>query len=111
MACVRFRRGKWVVDFRDQWGKRKWLAYPGTPEGETAAKAECERIKLHGAPAINPGITLGDYITEHWLPVLRKRVDPRTAAGYELNARVHISAALKKTRPAEITYTHLTLPT
>jgi len=107
MACVRFRRGKWVVDYRDQWKRRKWVSFPGTPEGEAAAKAECARLERDGTPGIVPGITLGQYMERHWLPVLRKRVDPLTVRGYELNARKHLPDSLKRMRPGEVTRAHL----
>jgi integrase len=103
MACVRFRRGKWVVDYRDKWGKRKWRTFPGTPEGQIAANAECERIGRDGAPGVAPGITLGSYIEEHWLPVVKRRVDVLTAVNYETNARTHIPASLKRAKLASIT--------
>ena len=32
MGCVRFRRGKWVLDYRDQYGKRKWETSKFTQE-------------------------------------------------------------------------------
>ena len=36
MACVRKRRGKWVVDFRDQHGKRHWETYRTKKEADDA---------------------------------------------------------------------------
>lgn len=44
---------------------------------------------------ISPEITLGAYIAEFWLPVLRKRVEPNTVQSYELDARNHLPAELK----------------
>jgi integrase len=36
MACVSKRRGRWVVDFIDLNGKRRWITMP---EGSTKKKA------------------------------------------------------------------------
>lgn len=44
---------------------------------------------------INRDITLREYITAHWLPVLRKRVEPNTVGSYSTDARVHIPDDLK----------------
>jgi len=29
MACIRKRRGKWVIDYRDAMGKRRWETVEG----------------------------------------------------------------------------------
>jgi integrase len=39
MACISKRRGRWVIDFYDQHGKRRWITLP---EGTTKAKAKEE---------------------------------------------------------------------
>jgi integrase len=36
MACVRKRRGKWVVDYRDPAGKRRWETYETRKDAEAA---------------------------------------------------------------------------
>lgn len=46
-------------------------------------------------PEITPEITLGEYITSFWLPVLRRRVEPSTLDSYVLDAKTHIPPELK----------------
>ncbi len=45
MACIRRRRNRWVVDYYDQSGKRRWLTLPeGTTRNEANEKlGEIER--------------------------------------------------------------------
>jgi integrase len=107
VSCIRIRRGRYVLDYRDQWGKRTWLSFPLTDDGKAAAEREKERIDLGGTPGINPRITLGEYITEHWLPVVRQRVDALTARSYELNAHVHIPQAVKRAPVVEVSRAQL----
>jgi integrase len=47
MACVRKRRGKWVLDFRDQHGKRHWQTFA------TRREADAGLIRIGGAIARN----------------------------------------------------------
>ena len=37
MACIRKRRGRWVIDFYDQYGKRRWQTLA---EGKTKGDAK-----------------------------------------------------------------------
>lgn len=39
MACITKRRGRWVIDFYDQHGKRRWVTLP---EGTTKTRAKEE---------------------------------------------------------------------
>jgi hypothetical protein len=41
MACVKRRRNRWVVDFRDQDGKRRWQSYKTRDEADTALSTRC----------------------------------------------------------------------
>lgn len=102
MACVSVRRNRYVLDYRDKWGRRRWLSYPLTDAGRGAAEAERARLE-RGSSEIEPGITLGAYITEQWLHVIRKRLDVLTYKAYEINARCHISNDLKRRRLSEVT--------
>ncbi|MBI4527182.1 MAG: hypothetical protein HY695_25590 [Deltaproteobacteria bacterium] len=42
MACIRKRRGKYVVDYRDNLGKRRWITH------DTRKDAEKELGKILG---------------------------------------------------------------
>lgn len=43
----------------------------------------------------DPDLTLGEYISTYWAPVMRQRVEPNTASSYEQVARIHLSDDLK----------------
>ena len=45
MACVVKRRGKWVVDFRDQHGKRRWETYETRKQADDALAKRIAEVK------------------------------------------------------------------
>ena len=45
MACVKRRRNRWVVDFRDQDGKRRWQTYSTRDEADTALSKLVPAVK------------------------------------------------------------------
>lgn len=45
MACVRKRRGKWVVDFRDQTGARRWRTFDTRKAAEDAMTELRKQVK------------------------------------------------------------------
>src|SRR5687768_11972651 len=47
MACIRKRRGKWVIDYRDTEGKRRWKTIESTRKD---ADEELARIVNAGRP-------------------------------------------------------------
>ncbi len=63
MACIRKRRGRWIIDYRDASGKRRWE----TIEGNRAdAEEKLARIISDGKPVRNTKLTFGEY-KEQWL--------------------------------------------
>jgi len=95
-----------VLDYRDKWGRRRWLSYPLTAEGLGAANADLERLAGSGL-GIDPVMTLGRYIKEQWEPQVKQRVEEHTFRAYSMNARVHIPEALKRMRVHEVTRVHI----
>jgi hypothetical protein len=41
MPAVAYRRGRWLVDYRDKYGTRRWLAVEGD---RNQAEAELKRL-------------------------------------------------------------------
>lgn len=107
MACISERRGKLVLDYRDQWGRRHWVTFPLTEEGRSAAEDELRRVETGKGSGVDHATTLGRYITDHWAPIMRTRLDVRSAVAYELNARLHIPETMKKLRVHEVTRAHV----
>lgn len=62
MACVRKRRGKWVVDWRDYLGVRRWLSF----EAEDVLADEVKERRQAAPPVVDPNITLIDW-SQRWL--------------------------------------------
>jgi integrase len=92
MACIRKRRGRWVIDFYDQHGKRRWKTLK---EGRTKKDAAKELRKVEDT------VEKGDYLS-------RKDIPP--FVGYDDEVRgVHVVGAadmwleLKKLKRREST--------
>lgn len=91
MTCVRLRRGRWVVDYLDHAGRRKWKTFAGTEEGHEQAiveKVRIDRMKRRGIPEEDESITFGEA-WEKWLRLKRQGCLPETADAYERAGRVH----------------------
>jgi hypothetical protein len=80
MACVRKRRGRWVADYRDQFGRRRWITCD-TKEAAQDAADEGRRATRAGRPSpLDPEILLRDFVP-YWLKIVTARdVDPATVA-------------------------------
>jgi len=89
MACVRRRRGRWVVDYRDTSGQRRWVTCSTKREAE---KVLAEKLREAGQPTkavVEMNITVADYAVR-WLSLLENNVKPRTLRSYEENLRIHL---------------------
>lgn len=79
MACIRKRRGKWVVDFRDQSGRRHWKTF----STQKAAKDGLTELSKHvkDGTYVNPA-TLPSFekVARDWLDA--KRDHPRATWDY-----------------------------
>jgi len=63
MACIKKRRGKWVVDYRDTSGKRHWITVDG---GREDAELELARIVGTGKKSVNRKTSFSEWADE-WL--------------------------------------------
>jgi len=89
MACVRRRRGRWVVDYRDTSGQRRWVTCSTKRDAE---KVLAEKLREAGQPTkavVDMNITIADYAVR-WLSLLENNVKPRTLRSYEENLRIHL---------------------
>ena len=93
MACISKRRSKWVIDYRDYTGKRRWI----TCDSKEMAEDELYKIKKDlrrdARPTLDRDIRLGDYAPV-WLDKIGPTIKPRTLQSYEQNLRNHILPAL-----------------
>jgi integrase len=91
MACISKRRGRWVIDFYDQHGKRRWKTLP-----EGAAKGQAkEELR-----AIEDMLTRGVYlphtktptfseVARIWIEYKRPKLRETTWEVYEGHVRNH----------------------
>lgn len=92
MPCVRKRRGRWVADFRDSTGRRRWIS--------RRTKTEAQRALADALPAsrprrrrITPETTLTAYAGP-WLRVQGEVLKPRSVVAYARQLENHILPAL-----------------
>jgi len=97
MACIRKRRGKWVADYRDQAGKRRWETYDTRKEAEQAMATSTVAMKNGRYVSPTDRRTLKDAY-DSWLRLcvegsdnkLGKPLRPATQAIYSMTWRVHL---------------------
>ena len=92
MPCVRKRRGRWVADFRDSTGRRRWIS--------RRTKTEAQRALADALPSsrprrrrITPETTLTAYAGP-WLRVQGEVLKPRSVVAYARQLENHILPAL-----------------
>jgi len=81
MACIRKRRGKYVVDYRDNAGIRRWVTCETKNEADDVL-ADKIKESSQAAPRLeNRKISVKEY-GQQWLTGLVGQVRPRTLEGY-----------------------------
>jgi integrase len=72
MACVKKRRGKWVLDFRDHTGARRWETYETRRQADDALSKRIGELKggVYRAPSDLPTF---EAVTNDWLAGKRDR--------------------------------------
>jgi integrase len=89
MACIRKRRNKWVVDFRDAAGVRRWVTCPTRREAETVLERSLRDTRQPTRPVVDLNITLSGY-AERWLAQVAATAKPRTVEGHRETLRLHL---------------------
>ena len=101
MACVRKRRGKWVVDWRDGAGVRHWRTFDRKGDAEAHRDKVGPEARHRLTPSIAATITLADY-TEHWTAFIAHTVKRRTLARYAEIVRLHLLPRFEKVRVRDL---------
>ncbi len=87
MACIRKRRGKWVIDYRDTNGKRCWETVEGNRED---AELRMSEIIGGGKKPVNRRATFKQW-AEHWLETEAKaRLKNSTYLEYKAALENHL---------------------
>jgi len=93
MACIRKRRGKWVVDYRDAAGVRRWLTCETRRAAEIVLAERLDESRQPREPVVDPDIRLEEY-SHRWLNLIRMSVKPRTLDSYQQTLRLHLLPVL-----------------
>lgn len=92
MACIRKRRGKWVTDWRDSAGVRRWKTFATKREAEDCLDRERPQSRQRTVCVVPPAITLAAY-SDRWLALITATVKPRTLQSYAATLRLHVLPA------------------
>lgn len=97
----RGRPGRWLLDFTDQNGKRRWETFPTQKEAKAALSRRLEELRkgIYHAPTEMP--TLRE-VAEAWL-VRKADRRPGTVAGWEGHVWGHIVPAIGDVRVDQVT--------
>ena len=89
MACVSKRRGKWVVDFRDNAGKRRWETFTTRAEADIALAERVTQLDAgkYIAPAKEKTFK---QLCEDFTKATKPTIKPNTWRDYEANMRLHV---------------------
>ncbi len=89
MACIRKRRGKWVVDHRDGAGVRRWATCRTRREAEDVLDVRRREARQATRPVVDPDITVAAY-AERWLRQIAVGAKPRTVTMYGAYLKLHV---------------------
>lgn len=89
MACIRKRRGKLVVDYRDSAGIRRWVTCRTRREAEDVLTEKLHESRQPTRPVADSNITLAAYAAR-WLGLISASVKLRTLETYQSTLRLHL---------------------
>ena len=101
MACIKKRRGRWVVDYRDSAGSRRWVTCRTRDEAKTVLRDKLVESSQSTRPAVDPNISFGDY-AKRWLKLAGATIKPRTLESYAATHRRYLLQAFGKTKVRQI---------
>src|SRR5438874_2204885 len=101
MACIRRRRGRWVVDFRDNAGVRRWISRRTRQEAEQDLRKALERSRPAGRPRVDPAIRVADY-ARRWLTLIGPTVKRRTIESYTHALHRHLLPAFGRAKVSQL---------
>lgn len=101
MACVRRRRGKYVVDWRDGVGVRHWRSFARKGDADAFRDKVGPEARQRLTPAVPAAITMQDY-ADHWTMLIGHTVKRRTLARYTEILRQHWLPRFEKARVRDL---------
>jgi integrase len=100
MACIRRRRRRWVLDYRDATGRRRWETFDTRRDAEDGLARALPASRQRQVPTVDPNVTVRQY-AERWLQ-LRSSLKPRSLVGYREKLELHILPALGSLRVRKV---------
>ena len=101
MACVRKRRGKYVVDWRDGGGVRHWRTFNKKRDAEEFRDKVGPEARHRRIPNLPTTITTQEYV-DHWKRLIAHTVKPRTLDRYAEIFTLHILPRFQKVRVRDL---------
>jgi len=97
MACIRKRRGKYVVDYRDGTGQRRWVTCETRREADEILSSKVRENRQLTRPAADADVTLSQY-AERWIGTISSSLKPRTIESYQQCLRLYIEPRFGATK-------------
>lgn len=110
MACITKKRGKLVIDFYDQHGKRRLKTLPEGTTKTQARKVLQEILKQveHGSYLPDKKIPTFPEVADEWLEYKKLNIREHTFSSYECHVRRNLKPFFGKTKITRINYTAIT---
>ncbi len=102
MACVTKRRGKWVLDFRDRQGRRRWESFDTRKEADLALSERLQQLKRGNYVAPGKEKTFSE-LCESFTAAHKPHVKENTWTDYGRNLRLHLKPFFDGYKLPEIT--------
>lgn len=106
MACVRYRRGRWVIDFYDQDGVRRWHTMPkgNTRKDANEKMGELER-EVRQENYIPPkSIPLFSEVADSWLDSKKSEIRHTTHNQYNGHVENHLKPAFEYLKINQVSF-------
>ena len=106
MACVRYRRGRWVIDFYDQDGIRRWHTMPkGSSRRDANEKCgEIERQVRYEVFVPPKKMPLFATVADDWLEVKKPNIRHSTYEQYKGHVDNHLKPFFEKYKIIQVSF-------
>jgi integrase len=105
MACVKRRRGRWVVDFRDQTGARRWESYRTRDEAQAALAVRIKELRT-GNYRPPTEVPVFETVARAWLAT-KVEYRPSSYSQWQGHIDLHILPVLGALRIDQIRVAHI----
>ena len=106
MACISKRRGRFVLDWRDHTGARRWRSFKSKAAAEQAVADVLRESGIAAVSVVDPRVTIGVYAAR-WLEHVKPLLKPATLRSYTGALALHVPAVLKTLRVRQLTRGHV----